>query len=317
LKRGFALVLIAGLAAAAAWQYQRRVNAAVPGSLAIQTTPAGLEVLIGGVSAGRTPLTASLPPGSHVVQVGSEGQRRDLRIEMAPGANIQHNLEFSPAPLASPAALSGSLHVQTDTPGMAVVVDDVERGPSPLTVSDLAPGEHQVVVRGDHRTFRRSVSIEAGETLTLVLSPVAPGAAVAGWLTVSAPVVMQLRESGQLLGTTETEKLMLAAGDHDIELINEQLGFRTIRTITVAAGKVTSAVVELPPGLLSINAQPWAEVWLDGERVGETPLANLPARLGTREVVFRHPQLGERRETIQVTLHQPARLGVDLRKQEP
>jgi hypothetical protein len=309
-------VLIAGLAGAATWQYQRRVGQPPPGSLTIQSTPAGLEVVIGGVTAGRTPLSVSLPPGPHLVQIGTAEQRRELAVNMTAGATIQHHLEIAPvAPPAASAAV-GSLHVQTDMPAMTVTVDDVERGTSPLTIADLSPGDHQVVVRGEQRTFRRTVSIKPGETLSLVISPIASNVAAPGWLAVSSPVVMQLREAGQLIGTTETEKLMLAAGDHDIEIVNEALGYKASRRITVAAGKVTAAAVELPPGLLSINAQPWAEVWVDGERIGETPIANIPARLGSHEVVLRHPQLGERRQTIMVTLREPARLGVDLRRQE-
>jgi hypothetical protein len=52
---------------------------------------------------------------------------------------------------------------------------------------------------------------------------------------------------------------------------------------------------------------------MNGERVGETPIANLSKRVGTYEVVFKHPELGERRETMTVTLRQPSRLGVDMR----
>ena len=38
-------------------------------------------------------------------------------------------------------------------------------------------------------------------------------------------------------------------------------------------------------------------------------------RVGSYEVVFRHPQLGERRENVLVTLRQPVRLGVDMRRE--
>ena len=44
-------------------------------------------------------------------------------------------------------------------------------------------------------------------------------------------------------------------------------------------------------------------------------LGNLSLAIGTHEVVFRHPDLGERKETVTVTTLAPARLGVDLRKQ--
>jgi hypothetical protein len=41
-------------------------------------------------------------------------------------------------------------------------------------------------------------------------------------------------------------------------------------------------------------------VFIDGNPVGETPIANLALPIGTHQVVFRHPELGERRQTIVV-----------------
>jgi hypothetical protein len=156
------------------------------------------------------------------------------------------------------------------------------------------------------------------ETLSLIVSggvsPADTAAMAGGWLAVSAPVVMQLRESGKVIGTTESDRVMLTAGEHDVEIVNEALGYRTTRKVRIAAGKTAATRLELPNGTLSLNAQPWAEVWIDGERVGETPLGNLQRPIGRHEVVFRHPELGERRESVVITLLQPVRLGVDLRK---
>jgi hypothetical protein len=323
LKWAVLFLSVAGFVGTATWQYQRLLASPAPGSLTVHTATPGADVSIGGRVVGRTPVTVSLAPGSYRVRVGSGDRQRDIDVTMTSGATIQQFLEM-PASAAEPAAATaGSLHVQTDLPSMSVLVDGVDRGLSPVTIADLTPGDHQVVVRpsdrqgalnSDKQAIRRTVSIKTGETVSLVLS--APGAAAPapGWLAVSAPMVMQLREGGQLIGTTETEKLMLAAGDHDIEIANDAIGFKTAQRVTVAPGKTAAFAVELPPGSLSINAQPWAEVWLDGERIGETPLANLTVRPGTHDVVFKHPQLGERRESVVVTLRQPARLGVDLRR---
>ena len=52
---------------------------------------------------------------------------------------------------------------------------------------------------------------------------------------------------------------------------------------------------------MAVNALPWAEVSIDGERVGETPIGSVQVPIGTHEVVFRHPDLGERRTTATVT----------------
>jgi len=48
-------------------------------------------------------------------------------------------------------------------------------------------------------------------------------------------------------------------------------------------------------------ATPWATVTLDGQDLGETPVGNTTVAIGTHEVVFRHPQLGEQRFTATVT----------------
>jgi hypothetical protein len=69
-----------------------------------------------------------------------------------------------------------------------------------------------------------------------------------------------------------------------------------------------------PKGSANINAQPWAEVWIDGTKVGETPLANLPLTLGSREIVFRNPQFGERKVMATITAGAPANVSVDLSK---
>jgi hypothetical protein len=63
---------------------------------------------------------------------------------------------------------------------------------------------------------------------------------------------------------------------------------------------------------VSLNANPWATVWLDGEWLGETPIGNMQATVGTHQVVFRHPTLGEQRRTITVTADGKAHLGVDF-----
>ena len=105
---------------------------------------------------------------------------------------------------------------------------------------------------------------------------------------------------------------MLPAGQHELEFVNDELGFHASRTIQVRAGQTETIDLETPNGSVFINARPWAEVFVDGRRIGETPIANLSLPIGQREIVFRHPQLGERRQTIVVSLGSPTRIGVEL-----
>jgi len=65
---------------------------------------------------------------------------------------------------------------------------------------------------------------------------------------------------------------------------------------------------------VNLNAVPWAEVWIDNKRIGETPIGNVPLPIGPHEVVFRHPQFGEKRQAIEVTASAPVRVSIDMRK---
>jgi hypothetical protein len=64
--------------------------------------------------------------------------------------------------------------------------------------------------------------------------------------------------------------------------------------------------------LLFVNARPWADVWIDGQPAGTTPLANLRVTLGAHEIVWKHPHLGERRQQVTVTRESPTRIGMNL-----
>jgi PEGA domain-containing protein len=311
------IVASAAFAVAGVFLYQKRfVVNATSGTVTVETTPSGLEVTLAGKSLGKTPLTTTMAAGAYELQVGSQPHVRTVKVNVSAGSSIVQRLEFADA-LPTAAAATGGLRVQTEPSRLPVFVDGTQRGVSPVAVDQLPTGEHEVSVRTSTGVVRRSVTIQPRETLSLIISsstpPPTPGVA-AGWITVTSSVPLQLREGGKLVGTSESDRVMLTAGDHDIELTNAALGFTARRKISVTAGKTTATKIELPNGTLNINAQPWAEVFVDGERVGETPIGNLTRPVGTHEVTFRHPDLGERKETVTIAVGKPARIGVDLRK---
>jgi hypothetical protein len=143
--------------------------------------------------------------------------------------------------------------------------------------------------------------------------PGSAAAPLAGWVSIKLPFAAEIRQQGRLLGTTEADRLMLPSGIQELEFVNEPLGYRHVRRVQVVAGKTTTVGLEIPKGVLSLNAAPWAEVWVDGQRVGETPIGNLALTLGSHEVVFKHPQLGEKRHAVSVTAGAPVRLSVDMK----
>src|SRR5205085_8834503 len=197
-----------------------------------------------------------------------------------------------------------SLLVQSDPPGARVTVDGVEHGIAPISVADLSPGDHEVVLQaGGGGHVRQRVVIQAGGTSSVLAPVVAAQGPVSGWLAVKAPVAMEIREGGRLIGTTDSDRLMMSAGRHQVELVNDTLGYRATKVIQVPPGKVAPLAIELPQGTINLNASPWAEVWIDGRRVGETPIGNLAIAIGPHEILFRHPQFGERKQAVSVTMN--------------
>ncbi len=130
-----------------------------------------------------------------------------------------------------------------------------------------------------------------------------------GKLVVQSPIELQLFAGDVSLGSS-TGPVALAAGSHTVDLVNDELGFRSQQTAEVTAARTVTLTVAIPNGRLDVNAVPWADVWINGAAVGQTPLANLALPIGRHEVVFRHPQLGERRETVIVRTDGVARVSV-------
>jgi len=141
----------------------------------------------------------------------------------------------------------------------------------------------------------------------------APPAERFGGIRVSSAIPLQVFEGTTLLGST-TGPIALLEGAHKIDLVNEALEFRTKATPVVRAGQMTPLAIALPNGRLSINALPWADVLIDGKPAGQTPLANLSVTIGEHEIVFRHPQLGEQKQTTVVKAETPGRVSVTFSK---
>jgi serine/threonine protein kinase len=280
------------------------------GTLVMNSNPEGAAVIVDGEARGKTPITLVLTAGSHKVELLAEGANRLVPVTIAAGAETSQYIE-----LPKVAAATGQLQVRTEPSGAQVTIDGRVHGPSPATINNLTPGEHAVLVTGELGSVRQKVTIEAGATASLFVPLAAPqGAPVSGWISVDAPVDMQIFENGQLIGTSKSERTMVSAGRHEVEIVSEQLGFKAVRVLQVAAGKVTPVKLEMPKGTLAVNAVPWAEVWIDGERQGETPIGNVSLSIGPHDVVFRHPEFGERHVTAVVTLKGQARASVDMRQ---
>ena len=299
------------------WVYQQLIpiDAATPklAKLNIVTEPAGIDVLVNGELKGVSPLSMSLAAGAQSVTLRQGTDERVVPLTLTAGAEVTHHIEFAPRPAAVTASLGG-ISVVTDPVGAQVEVDGKVRGVSPLALKDLVSADHKVRVIGANGSAERTVAVTSGTTTAVVFALPKTSSPMAGWVAVAAPFDVQVSEGANIVGTGKAAKIMLPAGRHTISLANAALQYESERTIDVAAGQTATVRVDAPKVPISANARPWADVTIDGANVGQTPIANFSTSIGTHEIVFRHPQLGERRQTVVVTAKGPNRIAVDLTK---
>jgi len=242
-------------------------------------------------------------PGRPAVagEPGAEVEPEDSAPAAASAADGNADKAATPIP-----AGQGRVNIQTQPAGIKVLLDRKAVGETPLLI-DAAPGRRVLTFLTSGGEVLHSVRVVAGKTVTLDI-PV-----FSGWVAVFAPIVLDISEDGRKIGTTEQSRLILPPGRHDLTLSNTDLGYSIVREVHIEPGGVRSVTVD-PKGTANLNAIPWAEVWLDGTKLGDTPLSSTEVRLGLREFVFKHPELGERRVAATIRANSPAAVSVDFTK---
>lgn len=312
-----ALAIAVGEGAFIAWRFASSPSGLTGsrGTMSIESKPTGAQVKIDGEIKGVTPLSLSLPAGAHVIEISAGGEPRVLPVNLAPGATVSQYIELS-----SVSAL-GRIAIESTPSGATILLDGRPRGVTPIELPDVSAGEHELVLDYKGQRVRQTVTVAAGATTTVALPIEATAVEMAGMMPapapttgtvlVQAPFDMEVFEDGRRLGLTGT-RLTLAPGPHVLEIVSDTLAFRTEARVEVVAGRNSRVPVALPKGVVHLNAAPWAEVWVDGTKIGETPIGNLSLPVGPHEIVFKHPELGEQLHAATVTAAAPLRLSVDM-----
>jgi hypothetical protein len=221
----------------------------------------------------------------------------------APAA-VQPIGDDAPAPEAG----SGELRVESVPDGARVVLDGKEVGFTPLTLKGVPAGRHALVLEGDAGTLKRTVRVQADERT------VARYEITAGFLSVTSRIPVEIFDGNKKLGSSDEGHILLAPGQYKVRLVNTHYGFREDVEFTIKSGEISTHAVTLPEGSLHVTTEPGAEIFVEGELMGVAPLAAFRVPIGSREVLVRHADLGERRQSVEVTSGQPTELGVIFRE---
>ena len=189
--------------------------------------------------------------------------------------------------------------------GDSVVVDGKLVGVTPLKV-DVGPEVRsiEIVPRVQDKPIFPAPPPVVAATEPSAASPATAAIAAAaakqksGGLKINSPIDIQVLEGDRVLGSSADGPIVASAGRHDLDFINPAFGFRARQQVEIKTGQIINLNVTPPGGRVSVNAIPWAQVFINGNLVGETPLANMPMPVGEHQVLFRHPQFGDRTERI-------------------
>jgi hypothetical protein len=208
-----------------------------------------------------------------------------------------------PAPVVTLPNGVGRLTITTGETEATVLIDGAASGTTPVTMN-LPAGPHRVLLRSPQGSVERAIRIQSGESSEI------NEAIYPGWVALTAAVDVTLSEGGKPLKRDDRGWAILPPGTHDIHLDNRVLGVHETRHVVVTPGGTTRLSFEAHSSTLSLTTNEVADVWVDGQSYGQTPLVDQPVSIGVHDVRLRSAA-HERWLRIRATV-QPVQVNVDL-----
>lgn len=262
-------------AAASSASGRRLVSAAIAVAVVVTLGLAGRALWGGGEPAGRGAATLEVLDGEPGTELAVPGTTSGLAPPDTPVQTEPVDAEPEDAGTAA------------ETP-----VEESEHRPPPRTSEEAAPE-----ASGD--TTGADVAPSSSPASTV------PDAPATGTLQVDVQPWAEVLVGGQPVGTTPLRApLALPAGTHRVVLRNPEFpSYETV--VDVAGGAAVHVSVSLwrLVGRLTVEAHPWAYLYVDGVLRDTIPPQNRPLILspGTHRLTLRHPVLGTRDTTVTVS----------------
>jgi hypothetical protein len=206
------------------------------GELVVQTNPSGADIFINGKPVGISPYENKASfPGTSKMRIAKEGYEpweTDVVVEI--GKRLQL--------LAYLKAMEGNLEILSSPSGAKVFMDGKEIGETPLSVSCVPAGEHQVrILKEEYSPYEERVSVKGRERGTVR----ATLERLAGELLVSTePEDAGIYIDGKPVGRSPYEGKALSSGIHKVKIMKE--GYEVWdRDVVVEAGKRKEILIKL------------------------------------------------------------------------
>jgi hypothetical protein len=264
------------------------------GSVCIISEPKDAKVMLDGKKAGNTPVTITdLKPGAYNIEVIMDGYNNwKESIDVIPGNVISLSATLKMKP--------GAVSITSEPTEATVLLDDKEAGTTPITITDLMPGIHnlEVKMKGYEKWYEQvDVIPDKENSFAAVLRKSTGSISVK-----SNPINAKLYIDGQEIGTTPNTLKSIEIGSHEFEVVCK--GYKSWKkSINIKKGKNTniSAVLQVNTGSVNIKSEPSvAKVLIDGYEVGNTPITITDLKQGMHNVEVRMNGYKDWKENIDI-----------------
>jgi hypothetical protein len=263
-------------------------TAAAKGSILVSSVPAGAEIRLNGAPAGVTPTVLDdLAADQYLVTLtlaGFEAWTQTVAVKPDERTTVD-------ARLVADNGGMGTIRVATDVPTARVSLDGEDLGEAPLT-REVKAGKHRLEATAPGLVKAvQEVDVRPGEVTSVTLNlQEATARSQAGVRVVANVAGAQVRIDGGEPLPAPLERSDLKPGTHFVSV--GAPGYASWdKTVTLKPGEVQELVAKLTrAGRLRVDAkgeQP-AEVFIDGQLVGKTPLIKEDLPVGTYTVLIKH-----------------------------
>jgi hypothetical protein len=248
------------------------------GQLFVTTAPAGAVVSCDGVLRDVSPLKLTdLRPGPHLVSATKQGFLEARRtVDVRPNETVAVELALDP--------VLGLVLIHSTPMGSDVQIDGAFRGKTPLLVPDLPIGRYRVqVAKPGHSSREVELIVKDRVPVKLDVSLLSTASTLA---ISSEPSGAALTVDGIGKGTTPCTLDDVVAGDHVIEVSLEGYDpFRqTVRTQAGRSETVSVVLKAVPSELQVLTTPPGADVYIENQLRGQSPLALRDLKAGRYRV---------------------------------
>ncbi|AWR85947.1 PEGA domain-containing protein [Meiothermus taiwanensis] len=209
------------------------------GTLSVNSSPAGAQVLVEGRVVGSTPLNLVLRPGRVDIELRLGGyQNFRTTAQIRPGETTAVNANLVPV------VQNGLLQINSNPPGAQVLLNGRVVGNTPLNLT-VPPGRYDLELRlGGYQSFRASLSVGSGQTVPVNATLQALRGALEVYTNVEARIFLDGREVGQTRGGF-LRLDELEGGS--VQVVALAPGYRAaLRDVRVEAGRTQQVRLELP-----------------------------------------------------------------------